>query len=85
MADCYYCGEEIPGIPVTAEDDPLRRQWCSEDHRDASSEREYEQHYRPAPGDPDSRGPYPGWKDSPGIPRFGADENDIDYEVTEEE
>jgi hypothetical protein len=80
MADCCYCQEEITGTPVLADDDPAGRTWCSPEHLEASAEASYEQRYQPADSDPVSR-PYPGWKDSPGIPRFGSDELDIDHEV----
>jgi hypothetical protein len=76
MPDCYYCGVIIPGTPVYADDDPLRRTWCSPEHLEASAEASYEQRYQPA-GDP----VHSGWRDSPEIPRFGADENDLDDEV----
>jgi hypothetical protein len=45
-AVCTYCEEDIPGEPVTDEDDPAKRLYCSEEHRDADAEAWYEQHYR---------------------------------------
>ena len=44
---CCSCGEPITGTPVYAHDDPLHREWCSEECRDASAEESYEQHDRP--------------------------------------
>lgn len=44
---CHRCEKPITGIPVTAGDDPLGRQWCSGECLDAAAEASYEQQYRP--------------------------------------
>ena len=56
---CCSCGEPITGTPVYAHDDPLHREWCSEECLDASAEASYEQHYRPE-GRQRERRPSPG-------------------------
>ena len=45
VAACHRCGFPVLGTPVTADDDPLHRQWCSEECRDSEAEASYEQHY----------------------------------------
>lgn len=41
------CERPILGTPVTAEDGPLNRQWCSEECLTAEAEASYEQRYQP--------------------------------------
>lgn len=47
LPECHRCEKPITGTPVTDPDDPLGRQFCSEECADASAEAAYEQQYRP--------------------------------------
>ena len=44
---CHRCEEPITGTPVTDDDDPLHRVWCSEECRDAAAEASHEQRCQP--------------------------------------